>query len=326
MRIFVTITTDLLSMLLSHYANGGIIKMSLHPNSTLYSWEVFIAVTENKSIAKAARALNLSQSAVSHMIKKLENEQGYPLLIRDRNSIELSQNGKILLPYIRNLLQCSNSLNQEIMSLKDSNSGIVRLAAFNSATATWIPNILSSFKQLYPNIRVIIMQSGDLSIRKWIDNGEVDLAFAAAGTVDNKLLFPLHKTPLICMTPKNYIPLNGHSITVEDLKNNPVILQSEGYDTEPIKFLLDNGISTESNFRIETDDTCHAMVEFGFGFCITPKMAICNPRNVNIYPLLPTFYRTVGLVTVYPEYMSPAAKLLRQHIFKFIEESGLMNI
>lgn len=286
-----------------------------------------MAVIENKSFVKAARILNLSPSAVSHMIKKLENEYGYPLLIRDRNCVELSSNGKILLPYLRNLLQCNYSLNQEIMSIKDANSGIVRLAAFNSVTATWIPNILNAFYQKYPNIKVIVKQSGDLQIKKWINSGAVDLAFTTTGTVDNNLLFPLHKTPLICMTPKSYVPLNGHSITVDDLKEAPIILQSEGYDTEPIKFMLENGIYTESNFQIETDDTCHLMVEYGFGFCITPEMtALCNPRNVNIYPLIPTYYRTIGLVTVYPEYISPAAKLLRQYIFQFIEDSGLMNI
>lgn len=300
--------------------------MLLQSNSTFYSWQVFITVIENKSFAKAARILNLSPSAVSHMIKKLETEHGYPLLIRDRNRVKLTQNGKILLPYIRNLLRCNDSLNQEIMSLKDANSGIVRLAAFNSVTATWIPDILNSFKQSYPDIRVIAMQSGDLKIKEWVNNGEVDLAFAAEGTVDNKLLFPLHKSPLICMTPKNYIPINGHSMTVEDFKNAPIILQSEGYDTEPVKFLIENGISIDSNFRIETDDTCHAMVEYGFGFCVTPRMAFCTPRNVNIYPLVPTYYRTIGLVTVYPEYISPAAKLLRQHIFNYVEDSGLMNI
>ena len=231
------------------------------------------------------------------------------------------------MPYIRNLIQCDDTLNQEILSLKNNNSGVVRIAAFNSITQIWIPPILKEFQKNYPDIKVIVRQSGDLKIKKWIERGEIDLALITSGVIKDDSFFPLHKTPLVCMTPKDYSPINGQTITTEDLKNVPIILQSEGYDTEPFKFLVDNGLSTESNFRIESDDACRALVEHGFGFCITPQtVTLCNYQNVNIYPLTPVAYRTIGLVTVYPKYISPAAKLLRQQILQFISDSDLMNV
>ena len=270
--------------------------------------------------------MNLSPSAVSHMIAKMEAEYGYTLFIRARNSVELTTNGNVLLPYIRNLLQCNDSLSQKISSLQSATSGVVRVAAFNSVTLNWMPEILRKFKTDFPNIKVTIYQSGDLAIKKWIDSGAVDLAFISTGLMDSASLLLLHKTPLVCVTPKSFVPLNGHTVTAADLKNAPLILQSEGYDTEMVKYLLKNDLPLESDYRIEVDATCHAYVESGFGFFITPKMAIINSENVAIYPLIPTIYRTVGLATVYPEYISPAAKLLRKYIFQFVSDSGLMNV
>lgn len=58
---------------------------------SLYSWQVFVTVAEEKSFMKAARVLNVSQSAVSHIIAKLEEEQGYALFLRNRSNVELRQ-------------------------------------------------------------------------------------------------------------------------------------------------------------------------------------------------------------------------------------------
>lgn len=64
----------------------------MHMN--IYPWYIFSTVAEQKSFIKAASILNISQSAVSHAIAKLENECGYSLFIRNRNSIELTANGR----------------------------------------------------------------------------------------------------------------------------------------------------------------------------------------------------------------------------------------
>lgn len=295
---------------------------------TLYPWYVFITVAEHKSFVKAARVLNVSQSAVSHTIAKLEAEYGYYLFVRNRNNVELTTNGKLMMPYVRNLLVCNESLDQEIANLSNTSKGQVKIAAFNSATLSWIPEILKGFQKECPGIRVIVKQSGDKNIQRMIQSGEVDLAFISKDMVDNDtLFFPLHKTPLVCLTPKDYIPVNGESITAEDLRDRSLILQSEGYDTEMIKFLSQNKLPVKADFRIEVDETCHAYVEKGFGFCITPLMtANSNPRDVSVWPIEPKYMRVIGLVTVFPDFISPAANLLRQHIIKYMSDAQLMNV
>ena len=60
---------------------------------TIYQWNVFLAVAEQKSFVRAARVLNVTQSAVSHTIAKMEEEYGYPFFIRNKNNVELTSSG-----------------------------------------------------------------------------------------------------------------------------------------------------------------------------------------------------------------------------------------
>lgn len=295
---------------------------------TIYRWQVFITVAEHKSFVKAANVLNVSQSAVSHTVAKLEEEYGYYLFIRNKNDVELTTNGRLMMPYVRNLLTCHESLNQEIANLGNISKGQVQIAAFNSATMLWIPEILKEFQSQYPEIRVLVRQSGDKNIQHMIKAGEVDLAFAPKDITDSSTsFFPLHKTPLVCLTPRDYVPVNGQSITAEDLKDRSLILQSEGYDTEMMKFFRQNNVPVKPDFRFEVDDTCHSYVEKGFGFCVTTLMTSeCNPKDVNVWPMEPKYYRVVGLVTVYPDFISPAANLFRQHIIRYMSDAQLMNV
>lgn len=297
-----------------------------------YPWEVLMAVVDQGSFLKAARSLHLSTSAVSHMISKLEDECGYPLLIRSRSSVELTVNGKLLLPYVQNLLKTGDALEQELRSLKESSTGVVRIAASNTATKLWLPDILLRFREKYPNVKVVVMQSGDMSIREWIEQGEVDLALSKSVLGDVNLrsyssFIPLHRTRMVCMAPRDYVPVNGTDISSADFRKMPVILQLEGYDTEAMDFLRQNGIEADSDFRIETDGTCHTLVERGFGFCVTSALAAqCNPSDTRLYPLEPPISITIGLLTVYPDFISPAAKALRKEILDYMMDEGWMNV
>ena len=68
---------------------------------SLYGYEIFETVVEQNSFVKAAHVLNLTPSAVSHAIAKLESDIGFPLFIRNRNGVRLTGEAEKILPYIR---------------------------------------------------------------------------------------------------------------------------------------------------------------------------------------------------------------------------------
>ena len=132
---------------------------------SLYSWNVIATVAEHHSISQAANILNLTPSAVSHMVKKVDDGVGYALFIRERNHFELTSSGKALLPYIQNYLKSGNALVEEALRLKNSVTGSVPIAAYNNVIRDWLPSILQQFHQKYLNIKVSIRQANDMQIK-----------------------------------------------------------------------------------------------------------------------------------------------------------------
>lgn len=294
----------------------------------VYAWQVLITVVEQGSFVRAADALNVSQSAVSHSIAKLEEECGYQLLNRTRSGISLTTNAEVLLPYVRQLINSDNALSQQVAKLKDIDTGVVKVAAFHSATVMWLPDIIRNFNSAHPGIKVIVKQSGDKGIRDMLEANEVDLAITTRDSVPAELSFmPLHNTELIGVTSEDFVPANGVSITIDDYLNNDIILPYEGYDTEMIKYFDDNGVSVNYSFRIEDDDTLLSMVEQGFGISLLPLMTVrCLNRRVREWKVDTVRTRLIGIATVFPDCISPAAHLLRQEIIKYINENNLINL
>ena len=293
---------------------------------SLYSWNVVAMVAEHDSISQAANILNLSPSAVSHMVKKVEEGVGYPLFIRERNHFELTSNGKTLLPYIQNYLKSGTALQEEALRLKNSVEGSVHLAAYNNVIRNWLPAILKRFHEKYPNIKISIRQSNDVQIMQWMESGEIDLAIVFNSYYNASSFIPLHKTPVVCFTPKEYAPRNGTYMTAEDLRDMPIILRTENFDRETNYVLSYAGIPFNSVFRIDNDESCYEYIRQGFGFRITAAITYPQDDQIKMYPIENAPYRTIGLITVFPQYISPTVNLFRKEVISFFSDNNLMNV
>ncbi|MBQ5682911.1 MAG: LysR family transcriptional regulator, partial [Peptococcaceae bacterium] len=84
----------------------------------LHKLEVFLTVAEYLNFTRAGEDLGYTQSGITHMMKSLEKEIGFPLFIKNHHGVTLTQEAENLLPSIRSLLAANESLNQEISFLK----------------------------------------------------------------------------------------------------------------------------------------------------------------------------------------------------------------
>ena len=94
-------------------------------------YEAFVRAVELGSLSKAAEELGYTQSGISHMMQSLEEEVGFPLMVRTSAGIQPNHEGKMLLPVIRQLLNTSESLEQHIAEIKGALEEIWRLQRLN---------------------------------------------------------------------------------------------------------------------------------------------------------------------------------------------------
>ena len=287
---------------------------------SIYSYEIFEIVSEKGSFAKAAAILRLTPSAVSHSIAKLEDDLGCQLFWRNRSGVELTEEGKRLLPYIKKIQASNDELLLEASRIRNSEVGLVKVGVFYSVAANWLPHILKKFKADCPGIEVEIFEGGYADISKWIEDRKVDIGFLSNLTAENMDYTVLKKEPLIYVTPPDFVPKNKTYVTIEEMKENELILQRECGDFDALAFLEANDIKVNSYYNMYEDQTLLSLAECGLGTAIMPGLAakLCT-SNVNRYPIKPEVTRTIVLAVPDRGSMSQATKLFQQHVFDFME-------
>ncbi|BDR56992.1 LysR family transcriptional regulator [Xylocopilactobacillus apis] len=286
-----------------------------------FSYQVFSEVVAKGSFAKAAQSLNVTPSAVSHSINQLENEMGFPLLIRNRTGAELTADGKTLLPVIRSILNLEDQLLQVASNINGSNSGQVRIGAFSSVSTNWLPKIIQKFKEKYPQVEVTVVQGGFNQIVEQIKQGQVDLGFSSLPIEEGVVVEPLIRDQIYCVTPRDFTPHNKKSITDTDVAKQNFVLQQVDYDRDTKRALDRYHVSGNSISYSIDDPSILAMVESGLGLGILPDLALTRMGGeVNIYPFEEPYYRTLCLVVNPITQKSPSVARMKQTIEDYLAE------
>lgn len=138
------------------------------------SLRTFKTVVELGGITRAALKLNLTQSAVSHKLARLEERIGRPLLIKGSGGVGPTADGRNLLSYADRLVSLHDEAAEHFRS--SDLAGQVRLGSTEDATGKKLAAVLGRFKRLHPQVSLSIKVGQSLTLQHWLKSGEVDLA------------------------------------------------------------------------------------------------------------------------------------------------------
>ena len=136
----------------------------------------FIAVCDAGSFTKAAREVNLTQSAVSLHVKRLEDQVGSRLIVRNARGVRLTEQGEVLLSYARRILALYKEAEQRLG--RDS-GGLIRIGAPEYFDLHTLSSLLGQFSARYPAVRLQIELGIGPDISALLDEGELDLAIVS---------------------------------------------------------------------------------------------------------------------------------------------------
>lgn len=142
-------------------------------NLDLTALRSFATVAESGGVTRAAGILNLTQSAVSMQIKRLEEALDLKLLDRSSRQISLTGEGEQLLSYARRMLE----LNDEVYARMTANEfeGEVTIGVPHDIVYPLIPRVLQRFAQDFPRVRVQLLSSYTIKLKAQFARGEVDM-------------------------------------------------------------------------------------------------------------------------------------------------------
>ncbi len=268
-----------------------------------------LRVLECNSFSDAARVMGYTQSAVSQMIKALEEELSVTLLLRSRTGVTLTREGELLLPYIRDVANAHRMLSEQAANFHGLQSGTIRIGTFTSVSSRLLPPVMKAFKEAHPNLRFELHQGVYSEIEEWVRTGVVDFGFTDASRVTPFVCEPVFRDTMLAVLPEGH-PL-GENIFVQvgQLKQEPFILLDEGRGGGIVHDMVAAHPEIDVQYHVADDYSILTMVENRLGIAILPELVLKNTNHrVIARQLQPQLRRTLGVIYPKREGLSTAAR------------------
>ena len=174
----------------------------------LRALEIFRAVAIEGSVSKAATKLGRVQSNISTRIKQLERQLGKDLFLRQHRGLTLTADGHLLLSYAERFLQLSVETTDALNS--DKPSGVFRIGTMENTAAARLPEILSRYHELFPEVQIELETDTAGGLMKRLLDYDVEIAFVAEPvSFDRVGTLPVFEEKLVLVAPKSFPPLEN---------------------------------------------------------------------------------------------------------------------
>jgi DNA-binding transcriptional LysR family regulator len=170
----------------------------------------FVAVNNAGGFTRAAQRLHLTQSAVSHQLRRLEEQIGRPLLRRTTRRLTLTEDGQDFLPHAIQILESIDALARRFQP--SAVSGVVHFGVPETFMGEELPSMLGRFARAFPDVRLDVNVGSYLDLRAMIAAGELDLAVVLAEPGGETGGTVLRRTKFAWVAAKNFHAPQGASL------------------------------------------------------------------------------------------------------------------
>lgn len=256
--------------------------------------EAFVQVSESGSFSKAAKELFLTQPTISAHISSLEKELNVRLFIRNTKEVSLSDDGKDLYRYAKQITDLEKAIEERFYMDSDDGKHFITIAASTIPAQYLLPKVLMCYRERYPKEQIKIMETDSSEVVTQVVDHMVDVGFT--GTVLEKKhckYIPFYKDELAVITPDTpeyRILKEQNRDDIDWIKRKPLILREEGSGTrkEAEKQLKNAGISMEGLdivASIANQETIKKSVKQGMGITVLSRLAAEDEDGLLIFPI-----------------------------------------
>ncbi|MGE4452204.1 LysR family transcriptional regulator [Castellaniella sp.] len=285
-------------------------------NFDLQELQAFVAVADKLSFREAADFLSISPPALSRRIEKLEMLLSARLFDRSTRRVELTNVGRAFLDRARRAL---DELEQGVLGIEDLAAhyrGVVTVACVPSVAYYFLPSVIKTFTQLYPKIRVQILDEGANTVLNDVLNFRADFGVNFIGTQETDLHFePILSERFVLAVPANHRFARRRQIRWRELVGERFITVGKNSGN---RVLLDSALASlkerpTSFFEVAHVSSLLGLVEVGLGVAAVPKLALSaenQSTHKGIALIEPEVSRTLGLLYRKNDDLSPTAHVL----------------
>jgi DNA-binding transcriptional LysR family regulator len=283
--------------------------------------ELFVAVADCGSIARAAERAHTVPSAISKRLSDMEEALGTPLITRGTRGIALTPAGHTLLTRARTLLAQATQLEDEIASYAFGARGHVRLFANISAIVEFLPAALASFLQRHPDIRLHLEEHVSDVVARAVAENVADLGIVSdTPAVEGLQQWPFRRDELVVVVRPDHDLARHDRVTFAACLDVPFVglHVASALHRQLVRAATDAGRAFEPRIQVTSFDAVCSMVAAGLGIGIVPRSATTAytmSLDLTVVPLADAWaQRELSLCARSLDSLSPAARLLRDHL------------
>ena len=237
----------------------------------------FLSITETLHFGKSSIRCNLSPSAFTRSIKRLESDLGYDLLDRSNRSVTLTPAGKLFKTYAREILEKLKEFKNNAFTDEQNLKGEVSIYCTVTACYSILPPVIEDFRSLHPNIHINLITGNESSTLQKVIDEEVDLAIISMPEKlpQNIDFHPVTVTPLVFVAPDFDTGFLSKEDLNVDLVKTPFILPKKGVARKRADhWFHKKNISPEIYAQVSGNEAILAMVSLGCGIGLVPELVI----------------------------------------------------
>ncbi len=267
-----------------------------------------LCAIEERSLTAAAEKLGYTTSGVSRMMAALEEETGFPLLVRSRSGVVPTEECRLLLPLMREMLSLTDRYDQLAGELAGLTRGTIRIGTSYYAYYDWFAGSIAGFQRLYPGIEVQIIEGTSTELIGAMEEHRADLCIISRrrGSFD---WIPLKQDELVACLPEKHPLAKGKTFPVEAFAREDFIELYPGKETDNSQMLRRNGVVPRVKYSTSDNYAAYAMVAAGLGVtCTNAILGEAFREGVRYLPLSPRQTVEIGIAIPGKKELSPAAR------------------
>ncbi|WP_217474600.1 LysR family transcriptional regulator [Stutzerimonas stutzeri] len=282
---------------------------------------LFVAVADERSLTRAAEREHLALAAVSKRISDLEGQLDVSLLYRQPKGVELTPAGHALLHHARNLLDGLQQMDADLSEFSQGVKGHVRIHANTSAVIEFLPEHLSDFARLHPEVKIDLEERVSSDTLRALREGLTDIGiFAGHMPADDLQVFGYREDSLVLVTPREHPLASRQRLALRDAAGFDFIGLQQDASLHALlqQAALQVGTPLRLRIQVRSFEAICRMIHTGMGIGVLPEKVVRNylpALDVAVVPLTDAWARRelkIGVRNL--ESLSVTARQMLEHL------------
>lgn len=286
---------------------------------------IFHAVATHLSFSRAAKALELTQPAVSIQVQELEKSLGVTLFHRRPRKLGITQEGEIVFAYSQQIFSLSNKMMATVQEMQELETGHLTLGASTTPGEFVLPLAVGQFRRSYPGIRVELVISNTRSIIQRILDREIDLGMVGdrgEGYSDDLEMVDYVDDEIVLVASPDHPLAEISGVSPAQVVEHGLIVREEGSATRQVALRLFQSLGAEPRVELElgSNQAVKQAAGAGGGIGVISRLGIVAEVEAGMLAVLDVegwvCRRPLTLVHPKDRYLSPAQRAFREFLIE----------